>query len=180
MITTVTIGAFLLIALAILGAVKTLMDKIHTDLMPSILTAVQDINALKQTSALTKQQSDTNTARLNGQSDKIADLQKNALPPAAVAALLSAPTPTAPPPAPASEAPLPPAVSGALQAMADHAAAIASGVADINRSQTLTRTAADGPAGVTTVLTPLQGGGAVAFQGQQANNAQTNNAGGTP
>jgi len=84
---------------------------------------------------------------------------------------LQTPTPAAAPPAatgatstlPPAQVTLPPEVSDAIKALGDHAASITNAVADINKSQSLTRAVADGDAGKSPVLdqTPTTGGAVI-------------------
>ncbi len=170
--TAATITAFSLLALALIAGVAVALNKIHTDVMPALKNIFADINDIRTTAALAKQQADSNTAWLAGQSTKLENVKDRVLlntPPAVGA---GAPAPQPPAQAALAQMTLPPEVSEAIRALGDHAASITNAVADINKSQSLTRAVADGDAGKSAVLTQTAlPGGAVIITDKQAGGA---------
>jgi hypothetical protein len=90
--TEASITAFGAIALALIGAVGLALNKIHTDVLPRIAELVADFRSLHEITALTRQQTEQNTARLNGQSAKIDKILLAAPPPVAFVAVSPAPS----------------------------------------------------------------------------------------
>lgn len=177
--TAATITAFSLLAVAIIAAVALALNNIHTYVMPALKNIVSDIsnivaeiNDIRTTAALAKQQAESNTTWLAGQSTKLESVKDQVLlnmaPPSG--AVATAPQPPAQ--AALAQMTLPPEVSEAIKALGDHAASITNAVADINKSQSLTRGVADGSAGQSPVLvqTALPGG-AVIITDKQAGGA---------
>jgi len=99
--------------LAVLGVAKTALDYFNRELFPQLKTLADNINDLKTGHALSQQQIEQNTARLNGQSTKIDTLLLTATAPSAPAAspVFTPPVIVAIPATAVPEAAAPPAVA---------------------------------------------------------------------
>lgn len=69
--TEATVALSGVIILAVLGVIVKTLDYVNKSVFPQIKTLAENVADMKTAHALTAQQSDQNTARLNGQSAKI-------------------------------------------------------------------------------------------------------------